>query len=136
MGRRAGSARAVAGAVRRGPPFGAIEATLLRAVRGRAYYVVIDLRPDSPAYHRWVALELDAAAMNAVFVPAGCAHGFLTLQPTPTSYIRPVRHACRAMLAASDGTSRLRRGRASRASTDRYARPALAGLAGARWPGR
>jgi dTDP-4-dehydrorhamnose 3,5-epimerase len=57
------------------------EAKLVRVVRGRAYDVVIDLRPDSPRYHEWIAVELDAVAMNAVFVPAGCAHGFMTLQP-------------------------------------------------------
>lgn len=57
------------------------EAKLVRAVRGRAYDVVIDLRHDSPSYGAWIAVELDAMAMNAVFVPEGCAHGFLTLQP-------------------------------------------------------
>jgi dTDP-4-dehydrorhamnose 3,5-epimerase len=57
------------------------EAKLVRAVRGRAYDVVIDLRRDSPRYGDWIAVELDAQAMNAVFVPQGCAHGFMTLQP-------------------------------------------------------
>jgi dTDP-4-dehydrorhamnose 3,5-epimerase len=57
------------------------EAKLVRVVRGRAYDVVIDLRPDSPRHREWIAVELDAVAMNAVFVPAGCAHGFMTLQP-------------------------------------------------------
>jgi dTDP-4-dehydrorhamnose 3,5-epimerase len=57
------------------------EAKLVRAVRGRAWDVVLDLRADSPHYLDWIALELDAEAMNAVFVPPGCAHGFLTLQP-------------------------------------------------------
>lgn len=54
---------------------------LVRAVRGRAYDVVIDLRPDSPRRGAWIATELDAEAMNAVFVPPGCAHGFMTLRP-------------------------------------------------------
>lgn len=57
------------------------EAKLVRAVTGCAYDVVIDLRRDSPQYLRWIAVELDAEAMNAVFVPQGCAHGFLTLRP-------------------------------------------------------
>lgn len=60
------------------PPFA--EAKLVRAVRGRAFDVAVDLRPESPAYRRWAAVELDAAAMNAVFIPEGCAHGFLTLE--------------------------------------------------------
>jgi dTDP-4-dehydrorhamnose 3,5-epimerase len=75
------------------------EAKLVRAVRGRAYDVVIDLRRDSPRYGDWIALELDAEAMNAVFVPEGCAHGFMTLQPdTDVLYqISPVHvpgHGC------------------------------------------
>lgn len=61
------------------PPYA--ETKLVRAVRGRAYDVVIDLRPDSPRYLGWIAIELDAEAMNAVFIPPGCAHGFMTLQP-------------------------------------------------------
>ena len=50
-------------------------------MRGRVYEVVIDLRRDSPRCGEWIAMELDAGAMNAVFVPEGCAHGYLTLQP-------------------------------------------------------
>lgn len=57
------------------------EAKLVRAVRGRACDVVIDLRQDSTGYRKWIAVELDAVAMNAVFVPQGCAHGFLTMLP-------------------------------------------------------
>lgn len=57
------------------------EAKLVRAVRGRAYDVVLDLRTESPQCGRWVVVQLDAIGMNAVFIPEGCAHGFLTLQP-------------------------------------------------------
>jgi dTDP-4-dehydrorhamnose 3,5-epimerase len=56
------------------------EAKFVRAVRGRAYDVVVDLRRESPSHRQWLAVELDARAMNAVFVPEGCAHGFLTLE--------------------------------------------------------
>ncbi|WP_319773484.1 dTDP-4-dehydrorhamnose 3,5-epimerase [Breoghania sp.] len=56
------------------------EAKLVRAVAGRAFDVVVDLRPESPTCGRWIGVELCAKAMNAVFVPQGCAHGFLTLE--------------------------------------------------------
>jgi len=59
------------------PPYA--EAKLVRAVRGKAQDVVIDLRPDSPSHGRWTSVTLDADAMNALYVPQGCAHGFLTL---------------------------------------------------------
>lgn len=61
------------------PPFA--EAKLVRAVRGRAFDVAVDLRPDSPTYRLWTALELSAGRMDAVFIPEGCAHGFITLEP-------------------------------------------------------
>ncbi len=54
------------------------EAKLVRAVSGRVWDVAVDLRPGA-GQGRWHAIELDAARMNAVFLPEGVAHGFLTL---------------------------------------------------------
>jgi len=56
------------------------ETKLIRCTRGAIYDVVLDLRPDSPAYKDWVAVELTAGKRNMIYVPEGCAHGFLTLQ--------------------------------------------------------
>ncbi len=56
------------------------EAKLVRATRGRVFDVALDLRPDSPSYRLWAAVELDAARHNAFYIPVGCAHGFLTLE--------------------------------------------------------
>jgi dTDP-4-dehydrorhamnose 3,5-epimerase len=57
------------------------EAKLVRVTRGRAFDVVVDLRDGSPTFLRWVSVELDADSARAVFIPEGCAHGFLTLEP-------------------------------------------------------
>ncbi len=57
------------------------EAKLVRVTQGRAFDVAVDLRPDSDTFRRFVAVELDGEAMRAVFIPPGCAHGFLTLEP-------------------------------------------------------
>lgn len=57
------------------------EAKLVRAVRGVAFDVIADLRPGSPSYRRWFSVELSPAAPRSLYVPAGCAHGFLTLAP-------------------------------------------------------
>lgn len=57
------------------------ESKVVRVVRGLAYDVVIDLRPESPAYLGWIGLELSAQSAEAVFIPEGCAHGFLTIEP-------------------------------------------------------
>jgi dTDP-4-dehydrorhamnose 3,5-epimerase len=55
------------------------EIKLVRCTSGAAYDVVLDLRPESPTYRRWEAFELTAANHRAVYIPAGCAHGFQTL---------------------------------------------------------
>ncbi len=56
------------------------EAKLVRVMTGEIYDVVADIRPDSPTYGRWQAFELSADNRRALFIPEGCAHGFLTLQ--------------------------------------------------------
>ncbi len=57
------------------------EAKLVRCVRGRIYDVIADLRPDSPTFAQHLAIELAADERNAIYVPPGLAHGFLTLEP-------------------------------------------------------
>ena len=56
------------------------EAKLVRCTRGAIYDVALDLRPDSPTFKHWVAVVLTAENRNMVYVPEGCAHGFLTLE--------------------------------------------------------
>jgi dTDP-4-dehydrorhamnose 3,5-epimerase len=55
------------------------EPKVVRAIRGLAHDVIVDLRPESLAFRQWISVTLDADQQNAVFVPAGCAHGFMTL---------------------------------------------------------
>ena len=56
------------------------EAKLVRCVRGRIYDVVVDVRRASHTFRQHVAVELSAEARNAIYVPEGVAHGFLTLE--------------------------------------------------------
>lgn len=56
------------------------ESKLVRVVRGRAWDVALDLRPGRDQ-GCWVARELTADGMEALFLPQGVAHGFLTLEP-------------------------------------------------------
>ena len=55
------------------------EPKLVRCTAGRVFDVAVDLRPASPSFCRWTSIELDAEAYNGFYIPAGCAHGFLTL---------------------------------------------------------
>ena len=55
------------------------EAKLVRCTRGAVHDVVLDLRPESQSFRRWMAVELTADNGRAVYIPEGCAHGFQTL---------------------------------------------------------
>jgi dTDP-4-dehydrorhamnose 3,5-epimerase len=55
------------------------ESKLVRCTRGAIYDVMIDLRPDSPTYKQWVAVELTAENHRMLYVPEGFGHGFQTL---------------------------------------------------------
>ena len=55
------------------------EAKLVRCTRGAIYDVLVDLRPGSPAYTRWVAVELSDDDPRMLYVPRGVAHGYQTL---------------------------------------------------------
>jgi dTDP-4-dehydrorhamnose 3,5-epimerase len=74
--------RSVAGVVRglhfQRPP--ADVTKLVSCLEGEVLDVVVDLRVDSPSYRRHTLVTLSAKAGNAVFVPKGCAHGFLVAE--------------------------------------------------------
>jgi dTDP-4-dehydrorhamnose 3,5-epimerase len=55
------------------------EAKLVRCVRGSIHDVVVDLRDGSDTRFNWFGVDLTAANGRALFVPAGFAHGFVTL---------------------------------------------------------
>jgi len=56
------------------------ETKLIHCTRGAIYDVVLDLRQESPTYKDWLAVTLTAEKHNMIYVPEGCAHGFLTLE--------------------------------------------------------
>jgi dTDP-4-dehydrorhamnose 3,5-epimerase len=70
------------------------EAKLVRCTAGAIFDVAVDLRPGSPTFTRWVGRELSAANRLALYVPEGCAHGFVTLaDDTEVAYVISARYA-------------------------------------------
>jgi dTDP-4-dehydrorhamnose 3,5-epimerase len=66
---------------------GAGESKLVRCSAGAIFDVVVDLRPSSPTFRRWLSFDLNGDNQRSLYIPAGCAHGFQALtEPADTSY--------------------------------------------------
>jgi dTDP-4-dehydrorhamnose 3,5-epimerase len=57
------------------------EAKLVRCLRGRMLDIAVDLRRGSETFGDHAAVELSPGNAEALFIPRGFAHGFLTLEP-------------------------------------------------------
>ena len=56
------------------------EAKIVRCTAGEVFDVIVDLRKDSQTYLKWHGVVLSAENRLALYIPAGFAHGFLTLK--------------------------------------------------------
>ena len=55
------------------------ESKVIRCTRGAIFDVLVDFRESSPTYRRWFGAKLSAENGDALYAPAGFAHGFQTL---------------------------------------------------------
>ncbi|MDZ7740224.1 MAG: dTDP-4-dehydrorhamnose 3,5-epimerase [Bacteroidota bacterium] len=53
---------------------------LVRVIKGAVLDVAVDIRKGSPSYGEWEAVELSEKNKKMYWIPAGMAHGFLTLE--------------------------------------------------------
>lgn len=55
------------------------ETKLVSCSKGVIYDVIVDVRPESTSHGKWFGIELKESETTALYIPPGCAHGFITL---------------------------------------------------------
>ena len=64
------------------------QAKWITCVTGSIWDVVIDIRPNSPTFKKWTAVQLDAGSGKSIYISEGLAHAFLALEDETTiSYL-------------------------------------------------
>ena len=56
------------------------EVKIVRCTRGAVFDVIVDIRPGSSTYGRWIGVELSAENGRALYIPEGFAHGYQALE--------------------------------------------------------
>lgn len=56
------------------------ETKIVRCTRGRIFDAIIDLRPKSKTFKRWLGVELNEENRKMLYIPKGFANGFITLE--------------------------------------------------------
>lgn len=73
---------------------------LVRVVRGEVFDVVVDIRPESSTFGKWVGVHLSESNKNQLWVPPGLAHGFVVISEFAdfeykcTDYYDPKNEGC------------------------------------------
>lgn len=64
------------------------QAKLVSCIQGTIWDVAVDIRPESPTFMQWEAVELDDQSHKQLFIPKGFAHGFCVLSETARVYYK------------------------------------------------
>ena len=59
---------------------------LVRCISGKIYDVIVDLRPKSPTFKRWLGFYLSGENRKEILIPSGFGHGYLVIKDAIVSY--------------------------------------------------
>lgn len=59
----------------------------LTIIEGKIFDVIVDLRKGSKTFKKCVSIILDSKKKNSIYIPEGCAHGFLCLKKSTLHYL-------------------------------------------------
>ncbi len=62
------------------------ETKIVTCINGKVIDVIVDLRKNSKTFLKWDKVILSAKSGNSIYIPGGCAHGFLTLESNSKLY--------------------------------------------------
>lgn len=62
------------------------QAKLVRCVSGHIYDVIVDLRPESPTFGKWLGFDLTGENRKTLYIPKFFGHGYLVLEDSIVSY--------------------------------------------------
>jgi dTDP-4-dehydrorhamnose 3,5-epimerase len=52
----------------------------ITCITGSIWDVIVDIRPTSPTFKKWIGVELIGGSGDAIFISGGLGHGFVSLQ--------------------------------------------------------
>lgn len=59
---------------------------LMRCISGKVWYIMVDLRPESETFGKWIQFTLNGEDILSILVPAGFGQGYLALEDSVMSY--------------------------------------------------
>lgn len=62
------------------------QAKLVRCIKGHVYDIIVDLRPESKTFGKWLAFDLTEDNMIQLYIPEYFGHGYLVLEDSIVSY--------------------------------------------------
>ena len=58
----------------------------MRCISGKVWYIMVDLRPESETYGKWLHFDLSGDDVTSLLVPAGFGQGYLVIEDSVMSY--------------------------------------------------